>query len=110
LRLPADGSDYVSLIHIADMAEATARALERWQARRALLVADDAPSRWSDVLRFVAEIAGGPEPRDGGRRGFPSFRMSNRRLVKLWGGCRSIRTSVLASYASDRDERTWQMQ
>jgi nucleoside-diphosphate-sugar epimerase len=85
LRLPADGSDYVSLIHIADMAEATAQALERWQARRALLIADDAPSRWSDVLRFVAEIAGGPEPRAGGRRGFPSFRISNRRAREALG-------------------------
>jgi nucleoside-diphosphate-sugar epimerase len=85
LRIPADGSDYVSLIHIADMAEATALAVERWPSRRALIVADDAPSRWGDVLRFVAEIAGGPEPKAGGRQGFPSFRVRNHRAREALG-------------------------
>jgi nucleoside-diphosphate-sugar epimerase len=30
LRLPGDGTSYVSLIHIADMAEATVVAINRW--------------------------------------------------------------------------------
>ncbi len=85
LRIPADGSDYVSLVHIADMAEATALAIERWPSRRTLAITDDAPSRWGDVLRFVAEIAGGPEPRGGGRRRLPSFRVSNRRAREALG-------------------------
>jgi nucleoside-diphosphate-sugar epimerase len=85
LRIPADGSDYVSLIHVADMAEATALAIERWPSRRALIIADDAPSRWRDVLRFVAEIAGGHEPKAGGRQGLPSFRVSNRRAREALG-------------------------
>jgi nucleoside-diphosphate-sugar epimerase len=52
---------------------------------RALIIADDAPSRWRDVLRFVAEIAGGHEPKTGGRQGFPSFRVCNRRAREALG-------------------------
>ena len=79
LRLPADGQDYVSLVHIADIAEATAAAVARWPSRRALIVADDEPTRWRDLFAYVAAIAGTPPPPPGGRLGFPSFRVSNRR-------------------------------
>jgi len=79
LRLPADGQDYVSLVHIADMAEATAAAIGRWPSRQALIVADDEPARWRDVLAYVAAIAGAAPPPPGGRLGLPSFRVSNRR-------------------------------
>lgn len=79
LRLPGDGSDYVSLVHIADMAEATATVLERWPSCRALIVADDRPVQWRDLFGYVAALAGAALPRPGGRLGFPSFRVSNRR-------------------------------
>ena len=79
LRLPAEGRDYVSLVHIADMAEATAAAIGRWPSRQALIVADDEPARWRDVLAYVAAIAGAAPPPPGGRLGLPSFRVSNRR-------------------------------
>lgn len=79
LRLPADGEDYVSLVHIADMAEATAAALVRWPSRRALIVADDRPSRWRDVFAHVAAVVGAAPPKPGGRAAFLSFRVSNRR-------------------------------
>jgi nucleoside-diphosphate-sugar epimerase len=79
LRLPADGQDYVSLVHIADMAEATAAAIGRWPSRQALIVADDEPARWRDVLTYVAAIAGAAPPQPGGRLGLPSYRASNRR-------------------------------
>jgi nucleoside-diphosphate-sugar epimerase len=58
LRLPGDGSGWVSLVHIADMAEATVAALERWPSRRALIVADDQPVRWRELFAYVAAIAG----------------------------------------------------
>ena len=79
LRLPGDGSGWVSLVHIADMAEATAATLERWPSRRALIVADDQPARWRDVLGYVAAIAGAAPPQPGGRLGLPSFRVRNQR-------------------------------
>lgn len=85
LRLPGDGSDYVSLVHIADMAAATAAAVERWPSRRALNVTDDLPVRWRDLFGYVAEIAGAAPPEAGGRAGFRSFRISNRRACEALG-------------------------
>lgn len=79
LRLPADGSDYVSLVHIADMAAATVAAIEAGVSRQALIIADDRPAQWRDVFGYVAELAGAPSPATGGRPGFPSFRVSNAR-------------------------------
>jgi len=79
LRMPADGSDYVSLVHIADMAEATVAAVERWPSRRPLIVADDEPAPWRDVFTYVAAVAGAAPPSPGGRQGFPSFRVRNAR-------------------------------
>ena len=79
LRLPGDGNDWVSLVHIADMASATVAALERWPSRRALIVADDQPVRWRELFAHVAAIAGAPAPEPGGRLGLPSFRVRNQR-------------------------------
>ena len=58
LRLPGDGSAFVSLVHISDMAAATAAAIKRWPSRRTLIVADDEPTRWRDVFGFVAQSIG----------------------------------------------------
>jgi nucleoside-diphosphate-sugar epimerase len=85
LKLPGDGSDFVSLVHIADMAAATLAALERDAAGQALIVADDAPASWRDLFGYVAEVAGGPPPAAGGRPGFPSFRVSNQRAKGVLG-------------------------
>ena len=52
LRLPGEGDDYVSLVHIADMAGATIAALRRWPSRQALIVADDQPARWRDAVQL----------------------------------------------------------
>jgi nucleoside-diphosphate-sugar epimerase len=82
LRLPGDGSDFVSLVHIADMAAATVAALEGWPSRAVLIVADDGPARWKDVFGYVASVAGAAPPQAGGRAGFPSFRVSNERARK----------------------------
>jgi nucleoside-diphosphate-sugar epimerase len=79
LRLPEDGDDYVSLVHIADMAVATVAAIGRWPSRQALIVADDRPARWRDVLTYVCAVAGASPPQPGGRALMPSFRVTNRR-------------------------------
>ncbi len=79
LRLPGDGDDYVSLVHIADMADATAAALARWPSRRALIVADDDPPQWRALFAYIAAIAGAGPPQAGGRLGMPSFRVRNQR-------------------------------
>jgi nucleoside-diphosphate-sugar epimerase len=85
LRLPGDGASFVSLLHIADMAEATVAAIERWPSRQAIIVSDDGPARWREVFSYVAELASAPEPQPGGRMGFPSFRARNTRAKSLLG-------------------------
>jgi nucleoside-diphosphate-sugar epimerase len=83
LRLPGDGTGWVSLVHIADMADATVAAVERWPSRRALIVADDCPVQWRHLFAYVAAIAGTAEPQPGGRLGLPSFRVRNRRAHEV---------------------------
>ncbi len=79
LRVPGDGGAWVSLVHVADMAEATVRALERWPSRRALIVADDRPVAWWELFAWVAAREGGAPLLVDGRLGFPSFRLRNAR-------------------------------
>jgi nucleoside-diphosphate-sugar epimerase len=79
LRLPGTGEDYLTLVHIADMADATVAALARWPSRQSLIVADDTPVRWRELFGYSATAAGGPAPQPGGPARFPSFRLSNRR-------------------------------
>jgi nucleoside-diphosphate-sugar epimerase len=79
LRLPGDGQQFVSLVHITDMAAATALAIERWPGPDTLIVADDRPARWSEIFGYIAHLVGASEPQPGGRAGFPSFRVSNAR-------------------------------
>lgn len=85
LRFPGEGKQFVSLVHIADMAEATALAVDRWPTPATLIVADDRPARWSEVFSYIAHAAGAPEPQGGGRIGFPSFRVRNGRAREALG-------------------------
>ena len=79
LRLPGDGSDYVSLVHIADMASATMATLADWPSRARLIVCDDEPAQWRDVFNYIAVASDQALPNPGGRIGFPSFRLRNAR-------------------------------
>lgn len=83
LKLPEEGNDYVSLVHIADMAAATVAAIRRWPSRQALIVADDGPAPWRDVFNYVCAVAGSSPPQPGGRSLMPSFRVTNRRAREL---------------------------
>jgi nucleoside-diphosphate-sugar epimerase len=85
LRLPGDGEEYVTLLHIADMAAATVAALARWPSRQALIIADDTPVRWRELFGYIATAAGGPPPQAGGPPRFPSFRLMNRRAREALG-------------------------
>lgn len=85
LRLPEAGEDFVSLVHISDMAAATVAAIRTGVSREALIVADDRPAQWRDVFGYVAAVVGGPPPATGGRPGFPSFRVSNARARQMLG-------------------------
>lgn len=79
LRLPGDGSAYVSLVHIADMAAATVAALSRWPTCQTLIVCDDEPTTWRTLFTHIAASIEAPAPPEGGREDFPSFRLKNAR-------------------------------
>jgi nucleoside-diphosphate-sugar epimerase len=85
LRLPGDGTEYVSLVHIADMALATVAAVERWPSRSVLTVCDNEPVQWRDLFGFICASAGINRPEPGGPPGFPSFRLRNTRAVTALG-------------------------
>lgn len=85
LRVPGDGSDYVSLVHIADMAAATVAAVNGWPSHQTLIVCDDAPAQWREVFGFIAASLGQPAPDAGGAAGFPSFRLRNTRAKAALG-------------------------
>ena len=85
LRLPGDGSDYVSLVHVSDMARAIAAAVHTWPSRQTLIVCDDEPAPWRDVFGFIAASTGAAPPSAGGAAGFPSFRLNNARARQTLG-------------------------
>lgn len=89
LRLPGDGSTYTTLIHIVDMAAATELAIERWPSRQALIIADDAPARWREILSYVCAVAGAPEPTPGPPGRMPSMRLRNTRAREALGWARA---------------------
>jgi len=78
--MPGDGSGFVSLIHIADMAEAVAAAIETERSRTIWNAVDDEPARMRDLATYVARLAGGPAPATGGSTHLASFRVSNAKL------------------------------
>lgn len=92
LRLPGDGNDFVSLVHIADMARATVQTLECWPSQQSIIVADDEPARWRDMLGHVANVAGAAQPAEGGAIAFPSFRLRNAKARETLGWAPSYAT------------------
>lgn len=85
LRLPGDGSEYVSLVHIADMAAAATAAVKQWPARSVLAICDHEPVQWRTLFGFICESIGLGAPQAGGPPGFPSFRLRNTRAVAALG-------------------------
>lgn len=83
LRVPGDGSSYVSLVHITDMARATIAALGKWPSRETLIVCDDEPAQWRELFGFIAACVGQEAPTAGAPEGFPSFRLKNARAKQL---------------------------
>jgi nucleoside-diphosphate-sugar epimerase len=62
LAIVGDGKAYWSLIHAEDAAQAVALAVDDAEAGAVYNVADDRPTRMSDLLGLLAELSGAPAP------------------------------------------------
>jgi 2-alkyl-3-oxoalkanoate reductase len=85
LTLPGDGADYLSLIHVTDMADAVAQASELAPAGAVLAIVDDEPVTYAALYAYLAALEGGPVPRPGGPKLGLSFRISNARAKAALG-------------------------
>lgn len=79
LVVPGDGSDYVSLVHVDDMAAAVVLAAERQLERRILNIVDDRPVTYRELFEFIATLNRGPAPSYGGPVRTGSVRVGNAR-------------------------------
>lgn len=79
LPLPGDGSAYVSLVHVTDMADAVVLAATAGPSSAVLSIVDDEPVTYATLFRHIASVEGGPDPAPGGPPGWPSFRVTNAR-------------------------------
>lgn len=77
LRLPGDGSAYLSLIHVADMAAATVAATLVHASRLTVNVVDDHPPTYAELFGFLAAQGRTAPAQPGGPPGMPSFRVGN---------------------------------
>lgn len=82
LRMPGSGSDYISLIHVADLAEAFALAAEQAPPHTILSIVDDKPVTYRELLTYLARQENGPDPAPGELSHLPSFRIDNSRAKR----------------------------
>ena len=85
LRLPGDGSDYISLIHVADLAECFVLATERAPSGSIISAVDDQPTTYRELFTYIALLAGASAPAAGGTSNFASFRISNSKAREILG-------------------------
>jgi nucleoside-diphosphate-sugar epimerase len=86
VTVPCDGRNFLSLVHVVDMAGAIVRALEEPLVVATFNIVDE-PIRNGDYLDHLADILGVPHPpRDLSRPCPPSYRCSSRaaRTVLGW--------------------------
>ena len=85
LEVPGDGGDYISLVHIADMADAVVHAAESDRAAQIFNIVDDYPVTYRELYEFVASANSAAPPSFDGPPLLPSFRVSNERARRVLG-------------------------
>ena len=85
LQFPGDGSDCISLIHVADLAECFVLAAERGPSGSIVSVVDDQPTTYQELFAYIALLEGATVPTGGGVSNFPSFRVANSRAQEILG-------------------------
>ncbi len=86
LKMPGAGDDFLSLIHVEDMADAVVAAAASPLRNAVLNVVDDQPVSYKELFEFVARAQGAPAPAADGPPIFPSLRISNARAKEqlMW--------------------------
>jgi nucleoside-diphosphate-sugar epimerase len=82
LMLPGDGSAWISLVHVVDMARVVVAAAEGAPLRSVFNVVDDEPVRYKQVFDYIAAQVGAPEPQPGGPKILSSLRCSNAKIKR----------------------------
>ncbi len=104
LRYPGDGRDFISLVHVSDMADAVVRATLAERGNLAAIVVDDEPVTYRDLFGYVARVCGAPPPSGGGAVERPPFRLQVRLAREAWGWrphFRTYRCGILPGRPSD---------
>ncbi|MGH6967504.1 MAG: NAD-dependent epimerase/dehydratase family protein [Stellaceae bacterium] len=84
LLLPGDGSAFIALVHVADMAAACVLAAERGAPGALLAAVDDESVRYANLFGCIAALEDGPAPQPGGPA-VPSCRIANARIKAALG-------------------------
>jgi nucleoside-diphosphate-sugar epimerase len=61
-RIAGDGKHHICRIHVDDLALAVMRSIECKLGPEAYIIADDEPAAQGDVVRYLAQLLGVPEP------------------------------------------------
>jgi nucleoside-diphosphate-sugar epimerase len=77
LRLPGDGSAFLSLIHVADMARAIVKAAEIAPPHSTFNVVDNLPVTYRELFGYISAQEGTRPPQPGGDVTLPSLACSN---------------------------------
>jgi nucleoside-diphosphate-sugar epimerase len=86
LKIPSASDDFLSLVHVEDMADAVVAAAESPLRNAVLNIVDDQPVSYKELFEFVAQGQGAPSPAADGPPIFPSLRVSNARAKEqlMW--------------------------
>jgi nucleoside-diphosphate-sugar epimerase len=76
LTMPDDGTSFISLIHVADMADAVVKALNG-PTTATLAVVDDKPVCYSELFHYVAALERSQPQKSGAASILASFRVPN---------------------------------
>lgn len=83
LQVPGDGENYLSLIHISDVASALAAALDAPGGRQIYMAGDDEPVTYNAFYGYLSMLEGAGAPAQDGPEFLPSFRVRNDKLRGL---------------------------
>ena len=97
---PAAGQDWVSCVHVADLAAAFVTVLQSAPPRSTWIAADDQPMRWAELFELVAALSNqSHQVPSGGEQVMPGFKVTNAALRGLGWVPRypSLRSGLIAA-------------